>query len=427
MKKFCFLTLIMLICLTGCGKAAKPESLRMAVFDRSKVSNQLIEEYEKRTGIPIEIVEYERDSDEAIDGIDLLKRDIVSGKGPDIINFGWGFTMTDVLGKYTEDLSEYLAREDLSLLDNVVGAFELEGELPVIPTGFDIVSMIGDKKFFGERNTVTMQELMEIYEANKADGVMLYVGQFKIEVMAELLVHNLGNFIDWDTGICSFDSEEFKDVLQFANMFSAEYEYPDGISIRKTYLNEKAMLAPLGVSNVYDIAYVDYVYPDYKGKIIGYPTDKTSGSIIEPGYVNLAIPKTTKKKEQAWDFIQFSLEYDSQKLVSEDYLPLNKDVIKERIEEYKKPHYDDSGEMIAVRQLGYEEDGHTPVYVIDEKQGNELWELVNSVDSFGGIDWKIYQIIFEEVQPYFEGAKDLDVVCDIIQKRVSVYVQERKG
>lgn len=417
----------MLICLTGCGKAAKPETLKMAVFDRSKVFNQLIEEYEKRIGIPIEIVEYERYSDEVIDGIDLLKRDIVSGKGPDIIDFGSGFTMTDVLGQYTVDLSEYLGREDMNILDNVVGAFELDGSLPVMPLGFGIVTLIGDKAFFGERNTVTLKEFVETYEANKGDGMMLYCGQSKVAVMGTLITHNLGNFVDWDTGICSFDSEEFKDVLQFANMFSAEYEYPDGISIRKTYLNEKAMLAPLGVSNVYDIAYVDYVYPDYKGKIIGYPTDKTSGSIIEPGYVNLAIPKTTKKKEQAWDFIKFSLEYDSQKLVSEDYLPLNKDVIKERIEEYKKPHYDDSGEMIAVRQLGYEEDGHTPVYVIDEKQGNELWELVNSVDSFGGIDWKIYQIIFEEVQPYFEGAKDLDVVCDIIQKRVSVYVQERKG
>lgn len=417
----------MLFCLTGCGKAAKTETLRMAVFDHSRILDQLVAEYEKRTGIPIEIVEYDRDSEEAIDGIDLLKRDIVSGKGPDIIDFGWGFTMTDVLGKYTEDLSEYLGREDLNLLDNVIGAFELEGELPVIPTGFDIVSMIGDKKFFGERNTVTMQDLMEIYEANKDDGVMLYVGQFKIDVMGTFLGHNLSNFIDWDTGICSFDGEEFKDLLKFANTFSAEYEYPDGISIRKTYQDEKAMLSALGVSNVYDIAYVDYVYPDCKGRIIGYPTDKTNGSIIEPGHVNLAIPKTTKRKEQAWDFIKLAFEYENQKLVSERYLPLNKDVIKERIEEYKKPHYDDSGEMIAVRQLGYEEDGHIPVYVINEKQGSELWELVNSVDSMGGVDWKIYQIIFEEVQPYFEGAKDLDVVCDIIQKRISVYVQERKG
>lgn len=417
----------MLFCLTGCGKAAKPETLKMAVFDRSKVSNQLIEEYEKRTGIPIEIVEYERYSDEAIDGIDLLRRDIVSGKGPDIIDFGSGFTMSDVLGQYTMDLSEYLGRENLNILDNVVGAFELEGELPVIPTGFDIVSMIGDKKFFGERNTVTMQELMEIYEANKDDGVMLYVGQYKIAVMGDLLDHNLSNFIDWDTGICSFDGEEFKNLLQFANTFSAEFEYPDGISIGKTYRSEKAMLAALAISNVYDITFVDYVYSDYKGKIIGYPTDKTNGSIIEPGHVNLAIPKTTKRKEQAWDFIKLALEYENQKLVSERYLPLNKDVIKELIEEYKMPHYKDSGEMIAIKQLGYAEEGHTPVYVIDEKQGNELWELVNSVDSLGAIDWKIYQIIFEEVQPYFEGAKDLDVVCDIIQKRVSVYVQERKG
>jgi len=229
MKKIIYLSIIILICITGCGKADKPQTLKMAVFDKSSICDQLVSEYEKKTGISVEIIEYERYSEEEIDGIDLLRRDIVSGKGPDIIDFGSGFTMTDVLGQYTENLSEYLGREDINLLDNVVGAFKLEGSLPAIPLSFSIASMIGDKKFFGERNTVTMQELMEIYEANKADGVMLYCGQYKVEVMGTLLAHNLSNFIDWDTGICRFDSEEFKKLLKFANTFPTEFEYPDGI------------------------------------------------------------------------------------------------------------------------------------------------------------------------------------------------------
>ena len=418
----------MLFLATGCGKAAKTETLKIAVFGRSRVLDQLVAEYEEKTGITVEIVEYDRDSDELIGGIDLLKRDIVSGKGPDLIDYGWCFSMSDVLGGYTEDLYKYLGRENLNLLDNVVGAFELEDSLPVIPTSFSIVTMIGDKKFFGERNTVTMHDLMEIYEANKDDDVMLYVGQFKIAVMADLLDHNMGNFIDWDTGICRFDSEEFKNLLKFSNTFPVEFEYPDGISIGDTYKSEKAMLSLCAIYNAYDIAWVDYTYPDFKGKIIGYPTDKTNGSIIESGLVTLAIPETTKKKEQAWDFIKLSLGYDNQKLIADaDFgLPLNKDVVWDLIEEYKTPHYNDSGEMIAIKQLGYAEEELTPLYVIDEKQGNELWELVNSVDSVGGTDWYIYRIIFEEVQPYFEGEKSVEEVTDIIQKKISIYVQERK-
>lgn len=427
MKKFCFLSVLMLICITGCGKTAETGTLKMAVFEHSTIRNQLVAEYEKKTGIPIEIVEYERYSGEEIDGIDLLRRDIVSGNGPDIIDYGSGFTMTDVLGQYTVNLSEYLDREDLHLLDNVVGAFELEGSLPAIPLSFTINTLIGDKTFFGERNTVTIQELMEIYEANKADGVMLYVGQFKVDVMGTLLAHNFSNFIDWNTGTCRFDSEEFKDILRFANTFQAEFEYPQGIGIGSVYRSEKAMVLIHGINNVYDIAMTDYVYPDYKGEIIGYPTNGTNGSIIEPGSETLAIPDTTKKKEQAWDFIRFALEYDNQKLVSDDYgLALNEDVVNDLIEEYMTPHYNDSGEMLAVKQLGYEGEDHTPLYVIDEKQGNEIWKLVNSVDSLGGIDMNLYQIVFEEVQPFFEGAKNLEEVSDIIQKRISIYVQEKK-
>ena len=37
----------------------------------------------------------------------------------------------------------------------------------------------------------------------------------------------------------------------------------------------------------------------------------------------------------------------------------------------------------------------------------------------------IRRIIQEEVQPYFQGQKDLDTVCDIIQSRVSILLSER--
>lgn len=38
----------------------------------------------------------------------------------------------------------------------------------------------------------------------------------------------------------------------------------------------------------------------------------------------------------------------------------------------------------------------------------------------------IQDIIAEEVQPYFQGQKDLDSVCSIIQSRVSILLSERR-
>ena len=40
------------------------------------------------------------------------------------------------------------------------------------------------------------------------------------------------------------------------------------------------------------------------------------------------------------------------------------------------------------------------------------------------MDDEIFMIIEEEAQSYFAGAKSVDEVADVIQKRVSLYVME---
>lgn len=53
-------------------------------------------------------------------------------------------------------------------------------------------------------------------------------------------------------------------------------------------------------------------------------------------------------------------------------------------------------------------------------------DLVNSINKIDLCDSAIYDIVLEQAGPYFAGDKTLDETVDLIQRRVTLYVNEQK-
>ena len=112
-----FIILILAVCLTACGKNAEVETknqkvLVLADFDNSEYLREQVKQYnEMQQEYRIEIKQYERSEEVEEDGVLLLQREIAVGKGPDMINFGSGYTTSDIVGGYTEDLFSYLEED----------------------------------------------------------------------------------------------------------------------------------------------------------------------------------------------------------------------------------------------------------------------------------------------------------------------------
>ena len=66
------------------------------------------------------------------------------------------------------------------------------------------------------------------------------------------------------------------------------------------------------------------------------------------------------------------------------------------------------------------------MYAATQEDVDRIIELINSVDSSVSFDQDIYDIISEEIQPFFEGQKTAQDVAGIIQSRVTIYVNEQK-
>ena len=51
------------------------------------------------------------------------------------------------------------------------------------------------------------------------------VGTTRDSVFSDVCSLNLSNFVDWSTGQCSFNSQEFIDLLEFANSFPQTFDW----------------------------------------------------------------------------------------------------------------------------------------------------------------------------------------------------------
>lgn len=434
-KKITAIFLILVICLSACSNMAEENkmsevtTLVLATFDNNSYLQKQVELFNQTSNdYQIEIQRYERAEQMEEDGILLLQREIVSGKGPDIIDFGSGYTTSDVVGAYTEDLYSYMATENQEdYFENVLTAFSYGERLYAVPLGFTLESFVGTKKNLGDRSSWTIEEMVECYGEQK-NGKILYPGAFKIDVFGTLLTGSMEYYIDWNTGTCDFAGEEFREVMEFCNGFPDHLEITEDFSVKHAFMNDVAMLMPVRFSTVYDICRAELIFDEQEIEYIGFPVESTCGTIIQACGPVLAISRNSTHKDAAWEFISWCLSKSCQSGLPSGF-PVCRSAFEEQIAEATDIEYelDENGTQrpLVKQEVLFEGEDSIPIYCITQEQADQLLTLIESAVISSTTDRKIYNIFFEEAEYYFNGTKSLDETMDVIQARVSMYVNER--
>lgn len=98
---------------------------------------------------------------------------------------------------------------------------------------------------------------------------------------------SIEQYIDWETGECSFDSEAFRAELEFVNSFPAEFDWEAeggddvvNLEITDRILSGRQMLSMINIFRPEYIQYVDAFFGlGGKAAFVGYPTsDGSTGS-----------------------------------------------------------------------------------------------------------------------------------------------------
>ncbi|MCD7842528.1 MAG: extracellular solute-binding protein [Lachnospiraceae bacterium] len=391
---------------------------------------QLVEQFNAtHTDYQIEVAYYSHYDDPYLDGIAVIQREIVSGEGPDIIDFGIDYSVVDTVGKYTLDLYSFLDEEDY--LESVLEAFSYEGGLYAIPVGFAIDSLVGKTSVVGTQSAWTLEEMIACYEKEAAesgaDFIMLATAK---QVLGVILSSTVGDYVDWETGECSFDNEEFQKLLEFAGSFPTSAAVSGDDSTTQAYLNGEVFVMPVSLASVYDIAKYEIIFGD-EVNFIGYPSNGTGNTVINlSGTTALGISIGCDDPEAAWEFISLYFTEEYQESLS-GALPVSRSAFETLLESAQTTQYEENADgtstPILQKKVSFAEEGVIgEIYQISSEQAQQMRELTDRICSESVYDSTLHFMILEEADAYFAGQKSLEETVEIIQSRASIYVNENR-
>lgn len=433
--------LLAIIFITSCGKNTvisnqnqkdERQKIALAVFEENPdIAKQVTQFNEENKEYYIEIVKYERAAVSEEDGIAKLQREIMAGNGPDIIDYGLRYSISDIVGKYTEDLSSYL--EDVKVQNqdgyfwNILKAFYYDNGLYAMPVSFSLQTFAGSTDVIGNQTTWTIQEMIDCYEKQKGNKI-LYPGEMKKDVFGTILTGSLDYYIDWEKSSCNFQGEDFKKMMEFANQFPESLRITDDYSVKNIFMKGEALLLPLRLASIYDICKAEYIFDEDDINYVGFPVEGGCGTVIQPSDTMLAININSKYKEAAWGFLNQFLREEYQSKIESGF-PLSRRELEEKLLANREVEYvkDSEGNQISIakEKVLFEGDEPIELYNITEKQANRLLTLIENATISTTVDYSLYSILLEEAEGYFYGDKTLEETVDIMQSRASIYVSEK--
>jgi len=388
-------------------------------------------------------------ADDYTAGLTKLNTEIIAGQVPDLLDtdqlpirqYGAKGLLED-LWPYIEKDEELGGRE--ALMENVLKAAEQEGKLYQIFNSFTIRTVTGAASVVGEDMSWTLEELQAALDTMPEGCSIFSEGDTKESMLSNVLALNLDSFVDWSSGQCSFDSEDFIALLEFCDTFPLNYDYTK--VDWEDYGDEPSRIADgrqmLCAEYLYDLQYIQVSEAMFGGDItyVGYPAENGrigSSFAISSG---IAMSSTCKDKDAAWSFMRETLLPQSSEEDEYFYFngwgfPVNKQDFDRVAERYMTPMYrydengdillDENGDPVEESQGGYGwETLMVEIYATTQEQYDQVMELYEAIDTVYTYDEKIYAIVLEVAQRYFNGDITSQAAAEQIQSRVKLYVNE---
>ncbi|PKM74070.1 MAG: hypothetical protein CVU91_03230 [Firmicutes bacterium HGW-Firmicutes-16] len=400
------------------------------------LKKQLLKFNKTNTDFRIEITDYSEfnTDDDYNAGITKLNTEIISGNIPDIIDISnlpykqyAAKGLLEDLYPYIESDSE-LSRDDLT--PGIIKAIEIDSKLYTLISGYNVMSIIGASSLVGTEMGWTMDEMQDIINAHPEADCPFGQYMTRDTILQYLCMLNMEKYMNWQTGECSFNSDDFKKMLTFAKSFPEKYDDQDG----RNWVDPSTLVQDgrqlFDIFNTGDFQTYQYYKAMFGGEITfkGFPSDSKGGSVamISGG---LAMTTSCQSKDAAWKFVRTLLSEEYQENLNWGY-PISQKAFDKMLAEAMKQEYttDENGNKVPVSNGGMSMGDGLVVdfYAITQAEADQIKALIDSVDHTAVYDESLTSIITEESAFFFSGEKTADQVADIIQSRMTIYINEQR-
>ncbi len=417
-----------------------------------EMRERIIDFNKSQTACRIEIRDYSEfnTQDDYDAGLTKLNTEIIAGRVPDILDTS-GLPIHQYGGKgLLEDLWPYIeGDEELGgrdgVMQEVLQAAEQDGKLYRLFNSFTIRTAVGASGVVGNDLGWTLSDLSAALEKMPEECSIFNQGDTKESMLSSIMAMQLENFVDFRSGECSFDSEEFIALLEFCNSFPLTFDWNsiDWDEYEEDMERIAAGRQLLSPETLYDFQYIQIQQHIFGGDItyVGYPREDGgvgSSFVVQEG---LAMSTACKDKEAAWAFMREMLLPQSKSDQEYFYFngwgfPVNKQDFDRMAEQYMTPYYildengepmlDENGNPIEMSQgaIGWGDGSMLELYATTQEQYDQIMELYRSIDTVYTYDDAIYSIVHSVALRYFNDDLTVYEAVDQIQSRVKIYVNE---
>lgn len=362
-----------------------------------------------------------------------MNADIIAGNTPDIIVLLDDDASYYASKGFLEDLTPYFEKDtqikETDLIPTVLDAMKVDDKLYYVAPSMNVYSLETRTSDVGKRMGWTFDEFKN-FISKKGDDVNLFYSNNKSDILYSLLDGVLSDFVDWSTGECNFDGQDFKDVLQICNEngVNQEVDWSEDMQLHENLFREGKVLFRECSVDVEEIQVAKQLFGE-DVTYIGYPDHDKQGSYLS--FTNqVGIYSKSNVKDGAWQFVRtlMSKEYQG-KTMDSSYIPTRQDCFDLSVEAAMatKEYTNILGCKISPRE-GEVIYNNTSIKrsPLTQEEADQYVNIINSTKKKVTDDWELIEMIQEESKPYFAGERSLDETTEIIQNRVKTYVNENR-
>ena len=349
-----------------------------------------------------------------------FSNDIITGNIPDILDLYYMPADLYAAKGLLEDLYTYIdADPDFErgdFFENLLDAMSIDGKLSYISNTLYIYTLMGDARVLGTEPGITAAGLGAILDTSPDMKYPLGPLTTKDVLLTNILYGNL-DFIDWDTGICHFDSPDFIALLELANRLPAEPgEFEIDLNNLASALESSASISDgdqlAAIESILSIDQLASYNRRLAGRtsIVGLPSQEGVCHVMD-AIGKLSISSKSEHKDVAWDFIRTLLADDVP--LRNSMLPVTRSAFAQMAQ--------DALDGKSLLGTAYYEGLEIQQSDVDMLQG--LMEATHYATSY---DQVVMDIVLDESAAYFAGDLSAAQVAANIQSRVQIYVSEQR-
>lgn len=362
---------------------------------------------------------------------DRIINEIVSGNGPELLVVNREDLETLYEKGVIEELSSVLSEETREqIYASVLEAGQIDGKQVGLAWSGDGDTLYVSRDVW-QKDNWNVKEFVNLVEEREGELDDIFVGltpwvQDPFSTFRRIAMMDLKNspFLDWEKGECYFDSELFRKTLELSMRY--------GKVVKNYSVNDQDAYQDAGIQELKEgraLAYAGWgpgdinLFSQEMTKLgddfysVGYPTGERSGTFVLTNMF-LVVNAKADSKDAIYDFLRYCYDYDTQRAA--DTWNVRKDVMRT----FVVPSGSDIWPWM------FNTGGGIGTMLVGKPDGSSwLEEYLECMDGSVPIPTKsqeVYDMIQEEVEYYFDGARGIDQTIDVLQRRVQLYLDEHK-